>query len=516
MGQGRKSVRRIFLMLTAVLSVSQTVRADILDYYMMGILPAVKGGAKYDSASLQGAWIGKSSQTTRIYMVMDGAGELSEIGAFHVPYPAGTYRVGRDGNVSISLSVNESTMTLSGEMVSASEFNVTLPSQSGPYSAKMRRVSNMAACEGSWSVTVDALLNNDTDVPPADHFTLTVNSQGAVTDMTGFAAPIAGRFFCEEGDMVAHLKTGESEDGQYSEMTFYGAVSQNGIDGYGTVDNGSEGNPDLKLTFTKNTPAASTAFTPQMLAGKTFYTYGYEMNGTQVGTGNRFIATFNADATQVNVHNHADDTYGSFSVDALNSIVEGKMHWNSDGTSGSVTTAIKLFEDGSFLALVADPDHADPYPQLFSTVELADKGREVIDAYLAGLTLTKATMTAASWYGVDWAEYDIGNHSGDLHCQALWTFNSDDTIRIDYVDESDQTQWMDIGTYEVINNVLIPTYNANAGENAGTYTMTPITLTDSEVIWANETAYFKSRADAVAFVELLGGDEGCYRYFPAQ
>ncbi len=257
-------------------------------------------------------------------------------------------------------------------------------------------------------------------------------------------------------------------------------------------------------------------FTIKMLAGKTFYTYGYEMDGTQVGTGNRFVAAFNADATQVNVHNHADDTYDSFSVDAVNSIIDGKMHWSSDGASDTVATAIKLFEDGSFLALVSDPDHADPYPQLFSTAELADKGQAVIDAYLAGLTLTKATMTAASWYGIDWAEYDISTHSGALNCQALWTFNSDDTIRIDYIDEGDQQHSMDIGTYIVENNQLIATYNEDAGENAGTYTVTPIMITENEIIWANDTAYFKNRADAVAFVELLGGDEGCYRYFPAE
>ena len=212
------------------------------------------GSPAYTNASLQGVWVEKTTfGNTRVYTILDGAGEVTEFRAFRVPSPAGAYSVDAEGKVAMTIHPDENTtITGRGEMDSDSEFTVTFPVGDAEFVMTFVKVTNLAACEGSWSVTVDAILNDNTNPPPADSFTVTVGSNGEVTDLTGFAAPTSGKFFCEGDIMVAHLFTGEPEDGQYPEMTFYGTIDQETINGYGTIDNSSEDDPDLQLTFTKN------------------------------------------------------------------------------------------------------------------------------------------------------------------------------------------------------------------------------------------------------------------------
>jgi hypothetical protein len=208
----------------------------------------------YSNASLQGVWVEATTfGNTRVYTILDGAGVVTEFRAFRFPSPAGTYSVDVDGNVEMTIHPDENTtITGQGEMVSASEFTVTFPVGDSEFVMTFVKVTNLAACAGTWSVTVDGILNGNTNTPPTSSFSVTVDNNGGVTGMTGFAAPTSGRFFCEGETMVAHVFTGEPEDSQYPEMTFYGTVSGGTINGFATIDNSSEDDPDLQLTFTRN------------------------------------------------------------------------------------------------------------------------------------------------------------------------------------------------------------------------------------------------------------------------
>jgi hypothetical protein len=265
------------------------------------------------------------------------------------------------------------------------------------------------------------------------------------------------------------------------------------------------------VTDTDTSENSVPVFTTAMLAGKTFYGYGIYADASGVTPEYRIIATFNADASQLNAHNFPD-AEDTFSVDVANSIVDGKMHWSADGIVNQVATAIQILDDGSFFMIANDSLHPDPYPVLFSATELADKGQAAFETFMAAQALSKETMTANTWYGVDWAEYDLNDQTGNLNCQALWLFNEDDTIDASYMDNGQLKTIEDAGTYLISDNKLEADYTV--GEDPGHSTLTPIMIFNGEIIWDDKTAYFKNRDDAVAFVQLLGGGETCYGIFP--
>ncbi len=256
--------------------------------------------------------------------------------------------------------------------------------------------------------------------------------------------------------------------------------------------------------------AAAPEFTAGMLAGKTFYTYGLE-NGGQ-GTENRAVVTFNADASGMNVHNHAD-AQDTFSVDGNNTIIDGKMHWSVPGMTPTTITAVKQLDDGSFIVSIIDPDHFDPYPQLFSTTELSDKGQAVFTAYLAEQTLSKDEITANPWYNIDWMSADNA-----VQCQALFTFNADNTIDASYMDDNGQLQSLqNIAAYVVSGNRL--EYDGHDSEGqARQISLQPVLKDSAHIIWTDSTAYFKNRADAEAFLNYIDPDnvENCMKAFPPQ
>ena len=261
--------------------------------------------------------------------------------------------------------------------------------------------------------------------------------------------------------------------------------------------------------------SSAPAFTTAMLAGKTFYTYGLWVGGQEAETENRFVVTFNADASGCNVHNHSDSEGDTFSVNGTNSINDGKMHWHTDGMSDMTATAVKIFEDGSFIATMIDPDHYDPYAILFSTTERADKGQTVFDDYLAAQTMDKATITANPWYSLDWSELD-NSEGGGVLCHALFTFKSDNAIDVAWVDESGHTQTMtDFSTYVISGNRL--EFDTPNGEGEVEHTsMFPIVKDSDHIIWSGDTAYFKNRADAETFLNYIDPENAaaCMANFP--
>jgi len=67
-------------------------------------------------------------------------------------------------------------------------------------------------------------------------------------------------------------------------------------------------------------------------------------------------------------------------------------------------------------------------------------------------------------------------------------------------------------TYVVSGNFL----ETDGEDDEGAYhdSQFPILATEDTILWQDQSAYFKNRADAVAFVQLLGAGEECYGNFP--
>ena len=134
--------------------------------------------------------------------------------------------------------------------------------------------------------------------------------------------------------------------------------------------------------------------------------------------------------------------------------------------------------------------------------------------------MSKEIITANPWYGIDLSEYDINDHTGDLMCQALFTFKENNTIDVSYMEDGgSQMQTIEnIGTYVVSGNNLETEYGAAAGEGAGHSTMSPLMVTGNEIIWQDQTFYFKNRADAEVFLNYVAPNNAaaisCLKYFP--
>jgi hypothetical protein len=304
-----------------------------------------------------------------------------------------------------------------------------------------------------------------------------------------------------------------------SALLLGGAVIMSGCGGgssssndQNTTGNSSSSVASSGSSSSSGTEASAPEFTTEMLAGKTFYNYGLGHGGQ--GTENRMVVEFNTDATGMTIHNHSDAT-DTFSVTGTNAVTDGKMHWSVPGMTPMTVTAVELLDDGSFIATMIDPDHFDPYPILFSSSELADKGQAVFTAYLAEQTLSKDDISASPWYSLDWSEV---NNGGSVNCHARFTFKSDNSVDVDYVDENGQPQSMqNLTTYVISGNRL--EYDTQNGEGQTEHTsMQPVIKGSNSIIWTTSTAWFKNRADAETFVNYLDPDNaaGCMQFFPEQ
>lgn len=278
------------------------------------------------------------------------------------------------------------------------------------------------------------------------------------------------------------------------------------INGCGSSSSSSDNNTSSSVessnsSASSSVPANGPEFTVAMLAGNTFYGYGIHPEEAGFEAENRMVAEFDANASSVHVHNHADSNE-SFSVDAANSIVDGKMEWQIDGMSGITGSALKIYEDGSFMMTIVDLDHYDPYPVYFATTELADKGQSVFEAFADEQTISKDALTANGWYDVEWMD--------GLECVGLIMANADNMVDLSYVDENGTLQSLEnIATYVVSDNKM-----ETVDEDAEHNTWIPVLASEDSILWQREAAFFKNRADAVKMVQLMGGGEECYDKFP--
>jgi len=387
-------------------------------------------------------------------------------------------------------------------VLSETSFTVTFPTENGDYTATFDKVTNRAACEGTWDVSVDNVLNAGTDQPPVNHFTLSVNNQGVITDMTGFGTPVSGKFYCEGSSMVAHVTAGTSTDDayQYSEMTFYGTISQAGISGYGVVDNGSEDDPDLQLTFTKggdgNTSGNAYTMSYDLVAGQTFYVYGYNDAGEV--DGGHVILTFGADGTTLSAQGFDGTSYGSGDV----TIADNALVLSAGGETHTMK-ALRLV-DGVMYTM--DISLNGGYPEVMAKTMQDDNGTNLLQKLEASY-LDDGSFTQASIVGTYYSVI-LDNSDERGGCGAEWTLGSDGALTARYRDAQGTAATMQ-GTYSVSGNLLTGTMEGQS------YPSMRMISNDFDGLTVAGEKYFSNRDDAVAFAALLG-NANCDNFYPAR
>ena len=233
-------------------------------------------------------------------------------------------------------------------------------------------------------------------------------------------------------------------------------------------------------------------FTTEMLAGKTFYSYGMEADNSK----NKVIAkanmqfNFSADASTVEGINLQDgENYGSFpaTIDSDKFTVstpDGEKH-----TSFLLTT------------LDGEPVTYDQWLTVWSTEQQSDNGEALLKKLQNDQKLTVDKLTANPWYMVSWA-YDE-NEQNTFTCDAKVTIDSNGTI-----------------TYSSIENGVITTsseYNAKiaSGDANSQYFLA---ANPNLIYYADSMVYFKNISDAKVFIEEMGATNAdeCVASYPTE
>jgi len=216
----------------------------------IGTITMLPVGPAFSNATLNGPWLLTSNVQGRAYIIFDGKGGVSGVGAFHPATPPGTYQVQPDGSFTITLNevpvVGPQTV-LTGSLASSGSGSYTvtqgrIPGETG----NIIRVSNPAACQGTWSGTL-----SEQGASVTRTVSFTVDGSGAVTSSTGLAGPVTGKMFCEAGFAAAFLRTGEPN--AYNQLNISGTISGSALAGSFINDSNSGGTASLSLASTGGT-----------------------------------------------------------------------------------------------------------------------------------------------------------------------------------------------------------------------------------------------------------------------
>lgn len=180
------------------------------------------GTAEYSNSTLNGSWLIliPSMQNKNVYAIFDGVGGVLEFGG--IKALPGTYSVQSNGSLSMTLNfVSDPSETFTGSLTSSTTGNISAFGTT----LSLVKVSDVSACEGTWTGNLSEQ-NGGSALRP---ITVAVNSNGAITSVSGLLPPVSGRMFTESGNLAAKFKTGESD--AYSEFRFVGTKNANTISG---------------------------------------------------------------------------------------------------------------------------------------------------------------------------------------------------------------------------------------------------------------------------------------------
>lgn len=230
----------------------------------VGTIVMLPIGGNFSNATLNGAWIGffpqpQTGQNPN-YIIFDGNGGVTELGLFNQATPPGSYQVQADGSFTITINpLSDPQLNVIGTLTSSTTGTFTATQASQPVvTGAIIKVSNLAACQGTWSGT---LIESGSSV--THNITFTIDANGVETSFTGFAPPVSGKMFCESvsgsvSPVTAFFKTGEASSNPYNQIQIWGALSGNSVTG-GLFDNDSAAEPAGAVVLTRSTTSFSQA-----------------------------------------------------------------------------------------------------------------------------------------------------------------------------------------------------------------------------------------------------------------
>ena len=187
-------------------------------------------------------------QVTKLYIVPDGSGGVVDYGAFGTPNPAGTYSVQTTGAYSMTLNQTggDPSIIISGQLSSFTEgtANAYQPGAGTPFATGTIKKVDPATCAGVWGGT----LNRASPVE-AKVVQISVGSSGIITDATGLAPTVSGRFYSVDGHFTAMIRTGEVD--AWNQVQLTGTLSVNTVSGSLGLDASA---PDDTGTFSLTRP----------------------------------------------------------------------------------------------------------------------------------------------------------------------------------------------------------------------------------------------------------------------
>lgn len=196
--------------------------------------------AQYSNASLNGPWYGASLEPD-IYMIFDGNGNITELGAFGMVNSAahvGTYTVTSSGYFTGSIVSDGSVMTITGQFVSTDSIvNINvgklLPN------ASLSKIQDPGSLEGKWKGTYD-------NIPNVTNAVFNVDSSGKlIYDEDS----VLGHLFQHNGKLVGFVASGDGSE-CWDEAQFVGTYNTNEING--TVTSGCNNIESSNFTFTRD------------------------------------------------------------------------------------------------------------------------------------------------------------------------------------------------------------------------------------------------------------------------
>lgn len=193
-------------------------------------------GVWQTAASFSGPWLISSNEVQNTFLMSDGEGVITECGIFNSV--DGTYLVGKDGFLNVILNTEgESPTVLTGTFTIPTFIALT-----SPFLGTMTKISDVSACSGTWSGTLDETSGGSTAI------SFTIDSDGAVTSFTGLTDQVTGRMFCQDGKVAAFFITEADTEDPYSQIGLGGTRVGDGIIGSLYLNNASAVDGTFSIT----------------------------------------------------------------------------------------------------------------------------------------------------------------------------------------------------------------------------------------------------------------------------
>ena len=200
--------------------------------------------AECGDAWLEGPWLilvtGAETYDYAVYLIGDGYGTFTDMGAYNVPDPAGDYAVAEDCSMTGQLWM-DAYAPFTGSLISPSEADMSL---GGGDPFDVIKVTDPGALEECWA----GWFEQSGEVYDV---TLEIDADGEIVDADGFPAGVNGRIYTEQGWLGGLIEVGTQTvapaEIMFLDATAVGDTVMSGTYGKDTPTGNVEGTFSLEL-----------------------------------------------------------------------------------------------------------------------------------------------------------------------------------------------------------------------------------------------------------------------------